>query len=126
MLRHASRAILALTLCLALGGHWAALQSVAWASMLIQYSSRAPLSQAISQTFDGGHPCGLCKGIKAAQQSQKKSDARPAPIKIDLICATRMITLIPRCADFLFLPSEMRAFECVHSPPTPPPRFELA
>jgi hypothetical protein len=94
--------------------------------MLVQFSSRAPLSRAIAQTFDGGHPCGLCKGITAAQQSQKKRDAQPGPIKVDLICATRTITLLPRCADFLFGAFEMRAFARVHSPPTPPPRSELA
>jgi hypothetical protein len=126
VLRHASRAILVLTLCFAVGGHWAALQSVAWASMLVQYSSRAPLSLAVSQTFDGRHPCGLCKGITAAQQSQKKRDAQPVSIKVDLICATRTVTLLPRYTDFVFNAFEMRAFERVHSPPTPPPRSELA
>jgi hypothetical protein len=125
VLRHASRVLLVLTLCLAVGGHWVALQSVAWASMLVQYSSRAPLSQAVAQTFDGDHPCGLCKGITAAQQSQKKRDAQPAPIKVDLICAMRTITLLPPCAGFLFGTFETRAFKRAHSPPTPPPRPEL-
>ena len=42
-----------------LGGHWLALQSVAWLGMLADYSRGATLITAIEKTFDGEHPCSV-------------------------------------------------------------------
>jgi hypothetical protein len=108
-----------------IGAHWIVLQSVAWGTMVVQYSQHVPLSKAIAQTFDGDHPCSLCKRISAARHSEKKSDAQTVTIKPDLICATRRIILLPRSTDFLFARVEMNASLVAHSPPTPPPRSEL-
>jgi hypothetical protein len=118
--------VVILALCVSIGVHWAALQSVAWATMIVEYSQHTSLAQAVAQTFDAEHPCGLCKNINAAQRSQKKNDAQPISVKPDLICATRVITLLPRCRDFLFASFEVTASPRRHSPPTPPPRSELA
>ena len=120
------RAAIVCVLCFSLGFHWLALQSAAWTSMIVQYSQHASLGKAVAQTFDGAHPCKLCKGITAAQQSEKKSDASLAPIKPDLICATRRIALRPDYTDFFFVAPEINAAARVKSPPTPPPRSELA
>jgi hypothetical protein len=114
-----------LALCLSIGAHWVVLQSVAWGTMVVQYSQHVPLSQAVAQTFDGDHPCNLCKRISAAQHSEKKGDAQFGAIKPDLICATRRIVLLPRSTDFLFARVVMSASLLAHSPPTPPPRSEL-
>ena len=41
--------------------------------MLIEYSKRAPLCQAIAQTFDGAHPCSLCHiVVNKGKTSEKK------------------------------------------------------
>src|SRR6184192_3524413 len=58
--RRAALVTTVVALCCAIGLHWIALQSFAWATMIIDYSKRAPLCQAIAQTFDGAHPCSLC------------------------------------------------------------------
>ena len=126
MLFRLSRAVVILALCVSIDGHWIALQSVAWGAMIVEYSQQVSLAKAVGQTFDGDHPCNLCKGITAAQHSQKKSDAQPVTVKPDLICATRTIALLPRGTDFFFAAMEMSASELAHSPPTPPPRSELA
>jgi hypothetical protein len=120
-----TRAVVVLALCLSIGAHWVVLQSVAWGAMVAQYSQHVPLSQAVAQTFDGEHPCNLCKRISAAQRSERKSDLQSVPVKPDLICATRRIILLPRSADFLFARVEISASLLAHSPPTPPPRSEL-
>jgi hypothetical protein len=120
-----ARAVVVLALCVSIGAHWVVLQSVAWGRMVVQYSQHVPLSQAVAQTFDGDHPCNLCKRISAAQHSEKKSDAQSVTIKPDLICATRSLILLPRSADFLFATLKINASLLAHSPPTPPPRSGL-
>ena len=117
--------VVVLALCLSIGAHWVVLQSVAWGTMIARYAQQTCLTQAVAQTFDGDHPCNLCKRISAAQHSEKKNDAQSVTFKPDLICATRRITLLPRSADFLFARVEMTASQLAHSPPTPPPRSEL-
>jgi hypothetical protein len=120
-----TRAVVVLALCLSIGGHWVVLQSVAWGRMVVQYSQQVPLSQAVAQTFDGDHPCNLCKHISAAQHSEKKRNAQSVAVKPDLICATRTISLVPRSADFFFTRLRINVSPLAHSPPTPPPRSEL-
>lgn len=56
--------------------HWLVLQSVAWTSMLFSNLRTDTVEQAVAQTFDGKHPCCLCKAIHKGKQSEKKSDAR--------------------------------------------------
>ncbi len=51
----------------------AVLQPVAWISMVIEYSRQATVAHAVSMTFDGRHPCKLCKLIQD-NPAEKKSD----------------------------------------------------
>ena len=115
-----------LALCLAIGLHWAALQSVAWTAMLIEYSKHATLRQALTQTFDGDHPCAMCKGINAAQHSPKKQQTPPVVSKPDLICTTRTFELIQSFERFQSPRSSTVFSEDGESPPVPPPRLELS
>ena len=124
MLRVARIAV-TLGLCCTIGGHWFVLQSVAWGAMIVKYSQRTSLTEAVAKTFDGDHPCGICKGIRKAQDSEKKRDLQPASVKPDLICATRTIVLVPRSSDFRFAAFSVEFSMLAHSPPTPPPRDAL-
>ena len=55
------------------GGHWAALQTVAWAQMIVDYTrDSGSLRQGVAQTFDGEHPCELCRQISAGIQKEKR------------------------------------------------------
>jgi hypothetical protein len=94
--------------------------------MIIDYSKRAPLCQAITETFDGAHPCSLCHTVNAGKDSEKKSDLQSPTRKIDMICASRTISLLQP-----FVPVEYAArdfsFDNVgRSPPVPPPRRLLS
>jgi hypothetical protein len=51
-----------------IGLHWGFFQSVAWVGMVINYSHDAPLPEALVKTFDGKHPCCLCKEIAKGKQ----------------------------------------------------------
>jgi hypothetical protein len=126
MFRLIGRAAIVCALCFSIGGHWAALQSVAWAIMIVDYSRHVSLAEAVKQTFDGEHPCGLCKSIYAAKHQEKKQEAVPMTFKPDLICATRTVILRPRCTGFLFFELRTSAAIRSDSPPTPPPRSALA
>src|SRR5438105_15882650 len=93
MLRCAGRIATTSALCLSIGLHWIALQSFAWTSMLFEYSKRAPLCQAIAQTFDGAHPCSLCHIVATGKASEKKSDIQSPVPRIGIICVARVIRL---------------------------------
>jgi hypothetical protein len=65
-----------LVLVLSLGLHWAVLQTVAWAGMIISYSRNAFLTEAVSKTFDGEHPCPMCKLIKKGRAEEKEREQK--------------------------------------------------
>jgi hypothetical protein len=56
-----------------LGAHWALLQSVAWTAMLAGNLQSNSFHEAVTKTFDGRHPCCLCKAIAAAKKSEQKT-----------------------------------------------------
>jgi hypothetical protein len=113
-------------LCCAIGLHWIALQSLAWTTMIIDYSKRAPLCHAITQTFDGAHPCSLCHVVNAGKNSEKKSDLQsPAP-KIDMICVSRTSSFVRLFVSVEYVARDF-SFDVVgRSPPVPPPRLLLS
>ncbi|MBE7503391.1 MAG: hypothetical protein HS113_24500 [Verrucomicrobiales bacterium] len=65
-----------LLLVLSLGLHWAALQTVAWAGMIVAYAKEGTVREAISKTFDGEHPCPLCKAIEQGREHEKQQDQK--------------------------------------------------
>jgi hypothetical protein len=123
MFRATGRFVTILALCCAIGLHWIALQSVAWTAMVIDYSKHAPLRHAISQTFDGAHPCSLCHAVNTGKSSEKKSDLQPAAAKIDIICALRTISLPPPFVRFEYVTNVFSLSERRSSPAVPPPRL---
>jgi hypothetical protein len=56
------------------GLHWAVLQSVAWTTMLADNLRTQSLTEAVTHTFDGNHPCCLCKAIAAGRKSEQKKE----------------------------------------------------
>jgi hypothetical protein len=120
--RRAGQIATIVALCCAIGLHWIALQSLAWTTMIIDYSKRAPLCQAITQTFDGAHPCSLCHAVNAGKNSEKKSDLQSPTPKIDMICVSRTACLLRPFVSFEYTACDF-SFDLVgQSPPVPPPR----
>jgi hypothetical protein len=123
VLRCIARIAVIFALCCAIGLHWIALQSVAWSAMLVQYAKHAPLRQAITQTFDGAHPCSICHIVNTGKASERKSDLQsPAP-KIDIICVSRTMRLIPLFSLFEYATRDFSVRQIGKSPPVPPPRL---
>jgi len=75
-MRAAIRFATVLVMVLSLGLHWAFLQSVAWVGMIVSYSHDASLAEAVSKTFDGKHPCCLCKMIQEGGADEKQQEPK--------------------------------------------------
>ncbi|MGH8092583.1 MAG: hypothetical protein ACREIF_03820 [Chthoniobacterales bacterium] len=125
MFAKASRQVVALALCLSIGGHWFCLQSIAWANMIVVYSQHCSLPQAIAQTFDGQHPCDLCKHISKAREKEKKQDTQRSFAKTDLICTTRHMALLPPLVPFHYPGLNSTSRRAFQETPYPPPRLAL-
>jgi len=80
LMRRIGCVMMALALFLVTGGHWAMLQGVAWATMVKDFSRTGSLTQAVGKTFDGKHPCAMCKKIASARTTEEKA---PLTVKID-------------------------------------------
>ena len=107
-------------LILTLGGHWAILQTAAWVGMTINYSQNGSLSAALTKTFDGKHPCKLCKMVSEAKKSESKSEAQLDLKKLDFFALTTV--------EFYFAPLQQNPasplpllLSRAQAPPTPPP-----
>jgi hypothetical protein len=105
-----------------LGGHWAVLQVAAWTGMAISYSQNDSFGSALSKTFDGKHPCKLCKLVNAAKKATQKSESKLDIKKLDsFVSATILFSFPPlkqfSTPQFFILPSRVVA------PLSPPPRF---
>ncbi len=122
MISTIGRATTILALCLSLGLHWLALQSVAWTTMLVANAHHAPLCVAVAKTFDGAHPCDLCHAVAAGKKSEGKSELPPAGAKMDLICFTRTLPWRPPSVPYEYSRTRGAITERFISPPAPPPR----
>jgi hypothetical protein len=117
-----SRFLVIAALCFSIGLHWCALQSIAWTTMVIEYSKNAPFKEALAKTFDGQHPCSLCHAVQTGKKSEQKTNVRTVT-KIDFYCAARPSS---RAQDFLRFDYSAEATPTVarvESPLTPPPRL---
>lgn len=123
MLARLSKWLIVLVLTLSLGLHWSLLQSVAWIGMIVNYSQGgATLSEALVKTFDGKHPCCLCKQIAKGKQSEKKSDLQIEGKKLEFLDA-RISFVFSAPNHFRLLPVRDDSFSTLtHAPPVPPPK----
>lgn len=80
------------------------------------------LSESVARTFDGRHPCPICKAIAAAKKSEKKSEFALQMQKLEfppfkesfIFAAPSQFQLLPQANAFANL--------FVQEPPVPPPR----
>src|SRR5262245_11673850 len=126
MFRRIGRIATIAALCCAIGLQWIVLQSLAWTTMLIDYSKRAPLCQAVAQTFDGAHPCSLCHVINKGKTSERKYDLQSPAQKIDMICVSRSGHFIRPLFPFKYAMRDFFSSHIGRSPPVPPPRSLLS
>ena len=122
MLLRGGKLLVVLGLSLSLSLHWIVLQSVAWMSMLVQYSQDG-LPNAFTKTFDGKHPCQLCKMVQQGKQSEKKQATQNPETKLDSLLAAVDVRLPAPPPPVLILSLDAHSAGRTESPPHPPPRL---
>lgn len=122
MLKRFGHCLLIVALLGATGGHWAVLQTVAWADMLAKNLQTESFEVAISKTFGGAHPCKLCKQITAGKASEKASEA-PFQIKKLEFVSERPAFVFVAPRDFRLMSELFSSLDdLTHLPSVPPPR----
>jgi hypothetical protein len=118
--------LLILALLGATGGHWAVLQTIAWADMLAKNLQTESVTAALTKTFDGEHPCKMCKQISAGKKAEKKAEL-PLQIKKLEFVSERPILVFSAPHDFRLAPSLLSELDgLTHRPSVPPPRIRAA
>lgn len=107
----------------ATGAHWAVLQSVAWATMLADHARTEDFGAAVSKTFDGKHPCALCKQVAQGRQDEKKTDAQTGLKRLEFFHRAMVFFLQPPCPFSTPVESVSAAPQLTDTPPVPPPRI---
>ena len=118
--------LLILVLLAGTGAHWGALQSVAWTRMLAENLRSSSFADAVSRTFDGQHPCSLCKVIASAKRSEKRMEFPQPLTKLEFPLTTQLLLLVaPTRFQLVSIGSEF-VESLSQQPPTPPPRASCA
>lgn len=86
--------LVVLALVLTTGAHWAALQTVAWTTMLAANLTTSSVAEAVSDAFDGEHPCPLCKALAAGKKSAQRSAATTPTLKMEFPPVSESLGLI--------------------------------
>lgn len=117
---------LILALLGATGGHWAVLQTIAWADMLAQNLQTESVTAALTKTFDGEHPCKMCKQISAGKKAEKKSEL-PLQLKKVEFVNDPPVFVFAAPQDFRLAPVLLSELDGLNHPPSvPPPRSPAA
>lgn len=114
--------LLIVALLCASGSHWAMLQSVAWAAMLAENARTDSFQTALVKTFDGRHPCALCRQIAQGRQSEKKTDPQLNLKKLEFFNQPVVVIINSPARFTLSRECDSTASLLPHSPPVPPPR----
>ena len=113
----------ALALLQILGGHWALLQTSAWIGMFVQYSQRDGLTAGLAQTFDGEHPCSVCKVIQdGKKQEEKKAPLLQAELKRDYLTSWNRFQVHQGWVEARYATSAQHSESVASEPAVPPPR----
>jgi len=110
-------------LVVSIGGQWALLQSAAWMGMLIDFSRNSTVAEAVCKTFDGEHPCPLCKAIAAGKKSQQKKEFSLKLPKLEFLPPGQNWGLVAPTTFEFFPRVNLCATGVFSEPPTPPPRL---
>lgn len=120
-----------LGLMVSIGLHTVVIQSAAWAGMLVSYSlEKGSVAQGVTETFDGAHPCPLCKLAKTTESTpvdEKQAPKAAGKLKLHLIADAVPAIVINGPPTAVYpVRAEAKLHVLSHTPDTPPPRRSLA
>lgn len=123
MLGRWGRCFVVAAVIFSIGLHWNLLQVVAWTGMLVRYAQDASLSEAVEKTFDGEHPCCMCKAIEKGKQAERKLPTQKQDErKLELFCVLRPASAPPPRVLLTVSTLTDCAALLGTAPPVPPPR----
>src|SRR5262245_25983512 len=95
MRRKWAKVVVAIMLSLVMGLHWAVLQSFGWVQMFVSFAQTEPVRQALIKTFDGKHPCNVCKLVQDGKQTENKQTVKKFEAKFDYWLGVEDVLLFP-------------------------------
>lgn len=134
-MKAAARLLLVAALMLSIGLHWAVMQSAAWVGMTVAYTVKTgSVTQGLSDTFDGEHPCALCHMVEAGTQEDPASQDSKSPQEKKADHELKLLLVTVDLPDFVneqppalpWLCYAEKAIASAQAPEAPPPRFSLA
>jgi len=123
VLKKIGHVLLVIALVAMIGGHWAVLQTVAWSTMLADNLRVSSFSEAVERTFDGKHPCTLCKQISAGKKAEKKTEISFGIKKLEFVSNGVTQVFKPFQSFYLLQNPDLAAHVLTFQPPSPPPRL---
>jgi hypothetical protein len=120
------RLLLAAALLYGSGAQWLLVQGGAWAGMLAARAGRGPIARALSTTFDGAHPCRVCRLVKRGAAADATPRAVVSSRSVDF--AFVAVPLIVQGVEGAALGADAPPFvpNDHPEPPAPPPNVLLA
>lgn len=113
------------------GAPWGILQVLAWSGMIISYTQESGLAEGVSQTFDGQHPCELCRALEevrvrqaeTSEDGNKDKEVPPTELRELKYFARQKCLRFEREADWqLAIAVYLKPRTAGLGPATPPPR----
>lgn len=126
MKRFAQKLLLVICALYLSGAHWLVLQSTAWATMVWERTKVTTVSEAVSTTFDGEHPCGMCQAIEKAQHEEERKESEKIVVNKlpDVKLVLMETTTVPsarECGKLSWKAWLRPLGRSLDAPPTPPP-----
>ncbi len=90
--------------------------------MLVERTQAASFGEAVKTTFDGAHPCAMCKRINDGKQKEQQPEHALLKVKLDVICERAVVAVFPPRIDAEFAQAEMSGERRAERPPLLPPR----
>ncbi|MDB6119237.1 MAG: hypothetical protein JWO08_3018 [Verrucomicrobiaceae bacterium] len=111
-----------------IGAQWAVLQSAAWVGMAVSYSlHEGSVTEGLSKTFDGQHPCALCHVVTKGKGSEKKDPAQGViKMKMVLFCHAQVVFEAAPVGPQFNRAEDEAGLRRQFAPPLPPPRNAAA
>jgi hypothetical protein len=115
--------MIGMALFLTTGGHLAILQGVAWTNMVRDFAKTDSIGTALEKTFDGQHPCTLCKKITETGSGKKDDALASAKSKLGEYLPQSQRLLTPPCPKPFHFPTALqnKPAELFFAPPVPIP-----
>lgn len=126
---------LALLLVLLMQGPATFVQELAWAGMLVNYTRSQGVMTGVKQTFDGEHPCELCKKAAELRRDENTPQREDKPmvelrsrhVWAEMLAADSIFLAAPRCRELPDPAAGIRVWypggRAADAPPLPPPEW---